>query len=69
MFRAKKVSRLTVNFTIVFNTSDKLINRKMVVAITAVLLPWTFISKPYWKAKPSKIILIISQSSSYPYDV
>lgn len=69
MFREKNVSRLTVNLTIVFSTSDRLIRRKMVVAMTAVLLPWTFISKPYWKAKPSKMILIISQSSSYPYDV
>ena len=43
MFKAKKVSKLTVSFTMVLSTSDKLIKRKMVVAMTAVLLPWTFI--------------------------
>jgi hypothetical protein len=39
IFKEKKVSRLTVSFTIVLSTSERLIKRKMVVAITAVLLP------------------------------
>ncbi len=39
IFRAKNVSRLTVSLTMVLMTSDKLMRRKMVVAMMAVLLP------------------------------
>ena len=66
MFKKKNVSRLTVSFTIFLRTSDRLINKKIVVPITAVLLPWIFISKPYWKAKPNKIIDTKSQKIYYP---
>lgn len=66
MLIVKKVYRLTVNFTMLFSTSLKFMRRKILVAMTAVPLPCSFISRPYWKAKASRMMVMISQRISSP---
>ena len=47
MLREKKVSTLTVSLTMALSTSERFMRRKMLVATTAVLFPWSLTSMLY----------------------
>jgi len=66
MLSEKKVSTLTVSFTMVLSTSDRFMRRKMLVAMTAVLFPWSFMSLLYSKERPRRKMLMMSQRISSP---